>query len=179
LDLHAYTRTINDLLSINKKYVVPRFQREYSWTQDEISEMWKDTISNISFKDDSIINEEYFIGSLVLVGEDKSTEFQIVDGQQRLTTITIILSALVEIFKEIGKADLAQGLYALIKGKTVSNKPFFKLENEHPKPFLQKAIQNFDKVKDEPDTQEEKLLFYAYDFFHKKTTEIQHFKRFC
>ncbi|EHL07329.1 hypothetical protein HMPREF0322_01889 [Desulfitobacterium hafniense DP7] len=153
---------------MNKKYIVPRFQREYSWTQDEISEIWKDIISNIRFKNNIIVNEEYFIGSLVLVGEDKSTEFQIVDGQQRLTTLTILLSALVETFKEIEKEDLAQGLYTLIEGKTVLNKPFFKLENEHPKPFLQKVIQNFEKVKIAPETQEEVLLNNAYDFFVKR-----------
>ncbi len=36
MELHAYTRTIYDLLSVKKKYVVPRFQREYSWTEEQI-----------------------------------------------------------------------------------------------------------------------------------------------
>ena len=34
MDLHAYTKTVYDLFSINKKYIVPRFQREYSWGDD-------------------------------------------------------------------------------------------------------------------------------------------------
>ncbi len=39
MDLNAYTRTISTLFSTNVKYVVPRFQREYSWTKDEVSEL--------------------------------------------------------------------------------------------------------------------------------------------
>jgi uncharacterized protein with ParB-like and HNH nuclease domain len=168
MDLHAYTKTIYDLFSINKKYIVPRFQREFSWTQEEVLELWKDIISNIKFNNNTFINQEYFIGSLVLVGEDKSTELLIVDGQQRLTTITIFLSAIIETFKSIERNDLAEGLYALVEGKDVANKPFFKLENENPKPFLQKAIQHYEKSDTAAETKEEKLLKEAYDFLFKR-----------
>lgn len=102
MELHAYTRTISDLFSVKKKYVVPRFQREYSWTKEKVSELWDDIVANINIGTDGQFNhEEYFIGSLVLVGDDKSLSMQIVDGQQRLTTITILLSALCERFIEI------------------------------------------------------------------------------
>ena len=168
MDLHAYTKTVYDLFSINKKYVVPRFQREFSWGEDEVNELWKDLVSNISNKDGKLENQEYFIGSLVLVGEDKSTEFKIVDGQQRLTTITLLLSALLQSFIEIKREDLARGLYTFIEGRDVSNKKFFKLENENPKPFLQNSIQNFDKVPAKPGTDEESTLLSAYNFFVKR-----------
>lgn len=178
MDLHAYTKTIFDLFSINKKYVVPRFQREYSWGEEEISELWKDLISNISLKDGKLCNQEYFIGSLVLVGEDKSTEFKIVDGQQRLTTIAILLSALVEAFKQVDQPELAKGLYSFIEGRDVSNRQFFKLENENPKPFLQNAIQNFEKVDTTPVTDEETNLYNGFWFFSKKLTKASLAKEF-
>jgi len=165
MDLHAYTKTIFDIFSINKKYVVPRFQREYSWGDDEISELWRDLVANIATKSGKLSNQEYFIGSLVLVGEDKSTAFNIVDGQQRLTTITLLMSALVDAFKELSLDDLARGLYAFIEGRDVSNKLFFKLENENPKPFLQNSIQNYDKVVANPGSEEETNLRAAYQFF--------------
>jgi len=112
MELHAYTRTISYLFSVKKKYVVPRFQRQYLWPKEKVSELWDDIISNISINDDGSFNhEEYFIGSLVLVGDDKSASMQIVDGQQRLTTITILLSALCERFIEIDKKNLAQAIY--------------------------------------------------------------------
>lgn len=168
MDLHAYTKTVYDLFSINKKYIVPRFQREYSWGEDEVTELWKDLVSNILTKDDKLENQEYFIGSLVLVGEDKSTELMIVDGQQRLTTITMLLSALVDSFKEIKRDDLARGLYAFIEGRDVSNKLFFKLENENPKPFLQNSIQNFQKVAAQPSSDEESNLHAAFTSFSNR-----------
>lgn len=168
MDLHAYTKTVYDLFSINKKYIVPRFQREYSWGEDEVTELWRDLVSNILIKGDKLVNQEYFIGSLVLVGEDKSTEFKIVDGQQRLTTIMMLLSALVDSFIEIKKDELAKGLYAFIEGRDVSNKQFFKLENENPKPFLQNSIQNFEKIIAKPGSDEESNLLNTFTFFAKR-----------
>lgn len=169
MDLNAYTRTISTLFSTNVKYVVPRFQREYSWTKDEVSELWHDVINNLKIKDGRIENLEYFIGSLVLIGEDKSPEMLIVDGQQRLTTITIVLSALVETFKSVGENDLAQGIYSTyIEGKDVRYKPFFKLENENPKPFLQESIQHITKKENQPQNKEEKTLWESYLYFINK-----------
>jgi uncharacterized protein with ParB-like and HNH nuclease domain len=169
MDLNAYTRTISTLFSTNVKYVVPRFQREYSWTQEETSELWHDVINNLKIKEGRIENLEYFIGSLVLIGEDKSPEMLIVDGQQRLTTITILLSALVETFKSIGENDLAQGIYSTyIEGKDVRFKPFFKLENENPKPFLQESIQHITKKENTPQNKEEKTLWDSYLYFINK-----------
>ena len=132
MELHAYTRTISDLFSVKKKYIVPRFQREYSWTKEQIYELWNDIISNISInKDGDLVHTEYFIGSLVLVGDDKSISLQIVDGQQRLTTLTILLSALCERFLEINKENIAKSIYDnYIAGKDDDGEDYFKLENE-------------------------------------------------
>jgi uncharacterized protein with ParB-like and HNH nuclease domain len=47
MELHAYTRTISDLFSVKRKYVVPRFQRAYSWSKDQVKELWDDIIANI------------------------------------------------------------------------------------------------------------------------------------
>lgn len=169
MDLNAYTRTISTLFSTNVKYIVPRFQREYSWTKEEVNELWYDIISNIKLNKldgDRPKNFEYFIGSLVLIGEDKSPSLLIVDGQQRLTTITIFLSALVHTFNGIGERDLAQGIYhTYIEGKDLKNKPFFKLENENPKPFLHESIQHITKSDSKPTTKEERTLWDSYTFF--------------
>ena len=140
------------------------FKGNILWGEDEVTELWKDLVSNILTKDGKLVNQEYFIGSLVLVGEDKSTEFKIVDGQQRLTTIMMLLSALVDAFIDIKKDDLAKGLYACIEGRDVANRQFFKLENENPKPFLQNSIQNYEKIEAKPGSEEESNLFNAFSF---------------
>lgn len=165
MELHAYARTISELLSVKRKYVVPRFQREYSWNREKISELWDDITSSISaHPGESFEHEEYFIGSLVLVGDDKSVAMQIVDGQQRLTTLTILLSVLCQRFKEIGKDNVAGSIYEnYIAGKDDDSNFYFKLENETPKPFFQVAIQHIEKEERKPSSEEEATLLAAYN----------------
>ncbi|MCQ8231095.1 DUF262 domain-containing protein [Pectobacterium carotovorum] len=164
MELHAYTRTISDVFSQKRKYVVPRFQRPYSWEKEQIRELIEDIFSNIVFKNGEYSNLEYFIGSMVLIGDEKDLSMQIVDGQQRLTTLTIFLSALCQRFIEIDMRPLADSIYSnYISGIDDNAQKYFKLENENPKPFLQKSIQHIDKSNDEiPSTEEEKSLASSY-----------------
>ena len=180
MELHAYTRTISDLFSVKKKYVVPRFQREYSWTEEKVSELWDDIISSILINEDGeLIHEEYFIGSLVLVGDDKSVSMQIVDGQQRLTTLTILLSALCQRFVEIDRKNLAESIYEnYIAGKDDDGNYYFKLENETPKPFFQTAIQHIDKKEKAPSSEEENTLLNSYNEFCLYTSKNLLAKKF-
>ncbi len=171
MDLHAYTKSISDLLSVNKKYIVPRFQREYSWKKEEVQELWRDIKSSIRVENGTCVNNEYFIGSLVLVGQDSSPEMKIVDGQQRLTTITILLSAITQSYRDISQDNLATGLYyQFIEGRDNSNEPYFKLINETPKPFFQRGIQNFEKESMAASNEEEIKLIEAYQIFHNSLT---------
>ena len=65
-------------------YRIPRFQRPYSWDRTNVEDFWKDAV---------VENEgQYFIGNFVVY--DDKTAMGIVDGQQRLTTITLLLCAL-------------------------------------------------------------------------------------
>lgn len=64
----------------NNKYLIPIYQRNYAWGKDEIVTLLDDISSN---------NNEYFIGSLVV--REKDGVFEVIDGQQRLTTLFLIL----------------------------------------------------------------------------------------
>jgi uncharacterized protein with ParB-like and HNH nuclease domain len=180
MELHAYTRTISDLFSVKRKYVVPRFQRAYSWSKEQIKELWDDITANIQINSkEDIKHEEYFIGALVLVGDDKSNVLQIVDGQQRLTTITILLSVLCERFKELKKDNLAEAIFKnYIEGQDDDGKNYFKLDNETPKPFFQKSIQYIDKQQSSPQTDEEKTLLSSYQDFYNFTARDNLSSRF-
>jgi uncharacterized protein with ParB-like and HNH nuclease domain len=180
MELHAYTRTISDLFSVKRKYVVPRFQRAYSWSKEQVKELWDDIIANIQINsEEDISHEEYFIGALVLVGDDKSNVLQIVDGQQRLTTITILLSVLCERFKELNKRNLADAIFKnYIEGQDDDGKNYFKLDNETPKPFFQKSIQFIDKEQSSPQTDEEKTLLSSYQDFYSFTSRENLASRF-
>lgn len=167
MELKAIPTTIDELFSIKKKYVVPRFQREYQWTTDKVRDLWDDVSSCITTakKSKQPSPTEYFIGPLVLIGKDTSTSYQIVDGQQRLTTITLLLRAIVDAYEKIGQTESASALYGnYLEGRDDDGKPFFKLENETPRPYFQTAIQ-FRKPDAEakPKSEEEKRLKEAFD----------------
>lgn len=79
-------------------FTVPSVQRPYSWTSDEAGELLDDLLEFIDFKritENNVIDldEPYFLGSIVLVKQD-GPKSEVLDGQQRLTTLTILLSAL-------------------------------------------------------------------------------------
>lgn len=170
MELNAVTRSVGDIFSLNKRYLVPRFQREYSWGKDEVDEFWEDILQQIKIHlDGKITNEEYFIGCIVLVGEDSKPDFLIVDGQQRLTTLTILLRAIVARLQELGDKPAAKALYEnVIEGTDNDGKKYFKLVNESPKPYFQNELQS---IKPEglkkAETEEELLLLSTFNTFTK------------
>lgn len=170
MELNAVTRSVGDIFSVNKKYLVPRFQREYSWTKEEVDEFWDDIVQQIKIVKKKPKNEEYFIGCIVLVGEDSKQDYLIVDGQQRLTTLTILLRAIVESLKDLGDTTSANALYSnVIEGTDNDGKKYFKLVSESPKPFFQNELQAHPKVGlKEAETDEEKLLLATFNSFQKK-----------
>ncbi len=91
-----------------KQYVVPLFQRPYSWTNKEWGVLWNDLV-------DLCTNDEartHFIGSIVTMPTTSVPEgvakYLLIDGQQRLTTIFILLTLLRDIAKADGTPDLAE-----------------------------------------------------------------------
>lgn len=176
MELNAETRSVNEIFSPNKKYIVPRFQREYSWQTEEVEEFWDDVTQQITvLAHKKIKNEEYFIGCIVLVGEDSKPEYLIVDGQQRLTTLTILLRAIVDRLNELGETVAATALYNnVIEGTDNDGKQYFKLANESPKPFFQNELQALNPVKlKKAATEEEELLLAAFNFLKKRIKDLK------
>ncbi len=85
------TYTFSELISMYNSFEIPNFQRPYSWTNKNIQEFWNSIISNES---------EYFIGNIVTVNEEKK-RLSIVDGQQRLTTISLLLIVIRDCYKNL------------------------------------------------------------------------------
>ncbi len=128
MKIESRDRTVKDLLS-SGYYVIPRFQRPYSWDIENISDFWADVAENQS---------EYFIGSMVvyqLLGR-----LGVVDGQQRLTTIMILLASLRDTLEKNGFSDQASGLHKLIERENIENKLEFVLNTQTSYPFLQDNV---------------------------------------
>ncbi|UOT04485.1 DUF262 domain-containing HNH endonuclease family protein [Rhodococcus opacus] len=150
---------IESLLS-GRYFSIPRFQRPYSWDEENIQDLWNDVISSKG--------EDYFIGSMVVFKQGKQ-EFGVVDGQQRLTTITILLCAIRDSFASLGEEDLAQGLHQLIERKNRSNKNEYVLKTETSFPFFQEHIQKFGPADvDADELFEERALRRASDLLAGK-----------
>ncbi|CAH1224440.1 DUF262 domain-containing protein [Paenibacillus sp. JJ-223] len=168
MEFHSVQKSIMEIFSSEKRYIIPRFQREYSWTIDELTELWKDILVNITYENEKFTAKNYFVGSLVMVGNQNSYDLQVVDGQQRLTSITVLLSALVQTYKDLKEEKKARGCYKYIEGKTPDDDSYFRLENERSSNYIKQAIQNEEKKDIAPNTTEEKNLAFAYNFFRKK-----------
>ena|SRR5256885_1848772 len=145
-------------------YRIPRFQRPYSWDRSNIEEFWSDAV---------VENEaQYFIGNFVVY--DDKTAMGVVDGQQRLTTITLLLCALRNAFHKEEFENLAKGIHGLIERRDISDKKFYVLQTETSYPYFQEHIQKFaGKPGVPPDVgPEEELLKQAFDFFQNNVSEI-------
>jgi hypothetical protein len=90
--------TYRKLVGNGLTYRVPRFQRDYSWTEDEWDDLWQDILGTVKENGEPA----HYMGYLVLqTSDDKS--FDIIDGQQRLTTLSIIVLAALRNLKRLVK----------------------------------------------------------------------------
>jgi hypothetical protein len=94
----ARETTLQELLEGSKQYQVPLYQRTYSWTKPQLSRLWDDIMA-LARDRAADPTATHFIGSLVLApsptnGPTGVQEFLVVDGQQRLTTLSMMLCAI-------------------------------------------------------------------------------------
>jgi uncharacterized protein with ParB-like and HNH nuclease domain len=93
------TRTANfgDLMGNGKIYTVPKFQRDYSWDQDNWNDLWEDILALHHGEQPS-----HYMGAVVLQNAPESDrEFQVIDGQQRLVTISTIVIGVIEQIRQL------------------------------------------------------------------------------
>lgn len=86
------------LMSNGFHYEVPKYQRDYSWDKEQWSDLWYDLMQMIEEKD------SHYMGYLVLQTSD-DINFKIIDGQQRITTICILILAIINQLKKIQCSD--------------------------------------------------------------------------
>src|SRR6478609_923206 len=104
------------VLEGKKQYQVPLYQRVYSWGTKQLDQLWSDVVElAVTRREEPAAT--HFIGSLVL---SQSPDFSVVgvskllvvDGQQRLTTLTLLLAALRDHLIETGDPERADGIHA-------------------------------------------------------------------
>lgn len=95
--------SIYKLLNGQSQYVIPVYQRKYSWNADEqCARLWKDIVNMVKQK-----KQHHFVGSIVNVAETNSpmglNKYLIIDGQQRMTTLSLLMIALRDYLIATGK----------------------------------------------------------------------------
>jgi uncharacterized protein with ParB-like and HNH nuclease domain len=103
---NSQSKNIGELLGGNQraKLIVPQFQRGYSWEKKHVEAFWNDIIT---FQKESTTQggpEKYFLGPIV-VRSDSKDRVDLLDGQQRLATATILFAVLRDIARGLGIQD--------------------------------------------------------------------------
>lgn len=168
------TKTFRTLLDNNlNKLLIPRFQRDYAWEEEHISEFIEDLVKNL--KDE---NSEYFFGTVLITGNMNGTkgELEVIDGQQRITTATILLSTIGKIFKEKSQKNLAERVWEFIIKTDDNDQKMTVLHNETFGDFFKENVQDFDKsivdiLNLEAPDEETKRILSAIKFFYNYLDE--------
>jgi uncharacterized protein with ParB-like and HNH nuclease domain len=112
LSLTAQDRFKAESLSIlelfqNSTYEIPRFQRDYAWTKEQCEALWMDWRNLVETK-----SSAHFLGPMVVVRfEDQGKKFLVIDGQQRITTLQMIIALIRDRWVELnpGKKQTDMG----------------------------------------------------------------------
>lgn len=151
-------------------YVIPEFQREYSWEKEELETFWND----LFVENDGSLN---FFWSVVLVWgdyENAKWKFEIIDWQQRITTFLLLINRIIARFFELWDEKLAKALENRLKFSDDDAKEYLVLENENAYSFFQEILfHNNDTKEIISQSEEAKKLAYAKTFFHSQLQKIQ------
>ena len=161
--MKASETKLQPIIEGTKQYVVPLFQRSYDWNKKEWEVLWNDIIELCETNNP----RTHFIGSIVTMPTisvpEGVTKYLLIDGQQRLTTIFILLSLLRDNAKQIGQQELAEEINnTLLVNPYKKDFDYFKLQSTQvdkvsfQKLILSESLENQDNITN------------AYKFFERK-----------
>ena len=97
--LNAETKSFGSIIKEDSIFRVPIFQRDYSWEEEHWEDLWSDIVTR---KNE---NSKHYMGSIVLINRERKT-YDVIDGQQRLTTLTLIILGVIRNLKELSDLDI-------------------------------------------------------------------------
>ena len=174
LNFNTSNSTYRQLLGNGLSYRVPPFQRDYSWSEDEWDDLWQDILG--LFDEDG--EPSHYMGYLVLQSSN-SKEFDIIDGQQRLTTLSIMMLAALGHLQDLVTARLDPANNAKRKDQLqnsyigyidpVSLVPRSKLElNRHNNRYYQTYLVPLEKLPQRGLNASEHQLRKAFHWFKER-----------
>jgi len=141
--LEAHELALAKVFSGDYCFAIPTYQRPYAWKPDQALQLLDDLEDSLTRGED----ETYFLGSIVLVSQEEPSAYDVIDGQQRLTTLTILLSVLRSLSSQ---DDVASDIDDLLreKGSTLAGKPARPRLTIRPRDatFFQRQVQDRDGI---------------------------------
>lgn len=171
--LNANTVSFSGLISGDNVYQVPLFQRDYSWGEEHWDDLWLDINNAIEE------STKHYMGALVLMKKESKC-FEIIDGQQRLTTLSILALSCIRIINELISSDIDAENNK--ERKDILSKKYIGFKSASSLKFTNKLILNnennpiygsyliqFDEINNlRKLSLSNKKLFGAYNFFYEK-----------
>lgn len=169
--------TFLDLIGNGKKYRVPPYQRDYSWEEEQWEDLWND-IEQLALSSDA----RHYMGALV-VEATSDREFLVIDGQQRIATLSLLALAVIDLLPTLGSSEeehrqnqeRAQGLRHRFIGEKdpaslqESSKLFLNQENDafYQDNLVQLHAPNNPRAL----SRSNQLLWQCFQWFRKKLEE--------
>ena len=164
----SFTATDSDFSelwgSMERKYIIPRYQREYSWGIDNLVTFW----------DDVHTEREFFFGSVVLKDpETRGDRIEIIDGQQRMLTMTILYAAIRDVIRELGDSEIANGVHSqyIIQRRGIRDSEYIIQPTDSLRDYFERSIQSRTPDFRNPGTKEHKRVQRNYNWLKKKIQE--------
>lgn len=127
-------------------YRIPEFQRPYSWQEKHVQQLWDDLYESWQEYEEGEI-ESYYLGPIILIEESGEDRLSVLDGQQRLTTITIFYSVLKHLHKDKLNDSNSKRVENRLKQDTLDKYRLKTSKNNHAD-FIQTILQDIDLNED-------------------------------
>ena len=144
MKIKAEEKQLGRIFSDDYLFEIPDYQRPYAWTTEQSGELLDDLLTAVSEDKDS----SYFLGSIVLIKEPNEAPAAVVDGQQRLTTLTILFCVLRELTGVVGHRDELD-TYVRARGRPLAGiEDRFRLSlRERDRDLFRENIQHIGRLK--------------------------------
>lgn len=153
---------------------VPDYQRDFSWQSKHISDFWNDLVGfDQQFPGQELQGREYFLGSSVLV--QTATHHLLLDGQQRLATGTILLSAIRDKLRPVNQnaANQIQTEFIVFEDHLAGGARKYKLKlNVFDRDFFRDRIQDQPGTPPPPTKRSHRLIMAARKYFDDKLSDV-------
>lgn len=165
-----------NLITVGRQYVVPVWQREYSWAEPQWEDLWKDLMKLFEQTTKEEATSPYFqhinhfMGSIVIKPKKLSgvEKYTIIDGQQRLTTLMVILAVIRDVIKPTNNnlSKTIEATYLLNSDIKTSDERYKLCPTDPDRPTFERIING-----EQTDPQDWRLLATAYGFFKERLQE--------